>query len=236
MSEERSKEDVIAECDKAYIVKRSLPDIDGIPLVEDSPKENIAILPFLGFPVEEVTELDWHTREKEQKAIYNDLMAEAEALEKAEYAAWRTRMDNLKMKPINDAKDYLAGCTDEKDAESCAYWKAKREDLLATNFNTRITDVDLGDKVARPSMARDEWINQMKNALGPSFQEALEAEAEDWRDLAEGKIKITEHREKVYWLNEEINHLKITNRVLTILLIFSTAFGIAAALAWLRCQ
>lgn len=209
MSEERSKEDVIAECDKAYIVKRSLSDIGGIPLIEDLPKENIVVLPFLGFPIEEVTELDWHTREKEQKAIYNDLMAE---------------------------------CTEvplfEKDAESQAYWKAKREDLLATNFNTKITDVDLGNKVPKISF-RDTWISEMDKTLS----QFPETDAEAWKDVWDGKISIETHREmldeanfELYGKKLENRHLVITNRVLTILLIFSTAFGITAALAWLRCQ
>ena len=43
--------------------------------------EDVVVLPFLGFPIEEVTELDWHRREKEQQAIYKDLMDEVAAQE-----------------------------------------------------------------------------------------------------------------------------------------------------------
>ncbi len=86
---------------------------------------------------------------------------------------------------------------------------------------------------------RDAWVDEMSKALSQFPQ----ADAEDWKDSWDGKVSLEKHLAQTKHMSDMIDtqyqenkHLIITNRVLTILLIFSTAFGITAALAWLRCQ
>lgn len=124
----------------------------------------------------------------------------------------------------------------EEEPATEEYWKAEREKTLAEADAAYICKRDL------PSMDRDTWISEMKSSLG-SLVDALEEDAEEWKDSWDGKISLEKHLDQTRHMSvmidtqyQENRHLIITNRVLTILLIFSTAFGITAALAWLRCQ
>jgi len=223
-----------------------IPRPGDCQIVDVELPKDVVVLPFLGFPVEEVTELDWHRREKEQQAIHKDLMDEVAAQQINDEIRQRAIWEERRQRPIRQAKEHLASCSDEKDAESCAYWKAQRERLFNEHMERAriLAEADAAYICKRdlPSMDRDAWISEMKSALG-SFTAALEEEAEDWEDMANGKISIERHREEMddvknemFGLRTENQFYKTTNRVLTILLIFSTAFGVAAALAWLRCQ
>lgn len=165
----------------------------------------------------------------------------------------------MEQKIIEDARLKIeSGFAEEPTTEE--YWKAERLkvfDVQANNFNTEIKDVDLGDLtgeewispvfppvafkgvVLPPLQARDAWVDEMSKALSQFPQ----ADAEDWKDSWDGKISLEKHLARTKHMSDMIDtqyqenkHLIITNRVLTILLIFSTAFGITAALAWLRCQ
>lgn len=146
----------------------------------------------------------------------------------------------------------------EEEPTTEAYWKAKRMevfDVQANNFNTEIKDVDLGNLTGeewispvfpRPTTfedlrlpGRDAWVSEM----GKKLSQFPQADAESWKDSWDGKISLAKHLDQTKHMSDMIDtqyqenrHLIITNRVLTILLIFSTAFGITAALAWLRCQ
>lgn len=99
------------------------------------------------------------------------------------------------------------------------------DDWQATNFNTEIVDVELKERV---------------NALFPPY---MVDEMSFAPGSINGWIRLDKHLDDIRVLSDlrhnhtlEIRHLIATNRALTILLIFSTAFGITAALAWLRCQ
>lgn len=134
----------------------------------------------------------------------------------------------MEQKIIEDARLKIeSGFAEEPTTEE--YWKAERLkvfDVQANNFNTEIRDVDLGN------LTGEEWIS-------PVFPPYMV----DKIDSINGWIRLDKHLDDIRVLSDlrhnhmlEIHHLKVTNRVLTILLIFSTAFGITAALAWLRCQ
>ena len=134
----------------------------------------------------------------------------------------------MEQKIIEDARLKVeSGFAKEPTTEE--YWKAERLkvfDVQANNFNTEIRDVDLGN------LTGEEWIS-------PVFPPYMV----DKIDSINGWIRLDKHLDDIRVLSDlrhnhmlEIHHLIITNRVLTILLIFSTAFGITAALAWLRCQ
>ena len=119
------------------------------------------------------------------------------------------------------------------DGESRLYWKEQREKTLAE------ADADYICKRDLPSMERDAWVSEM----GKTLSRFPQVDAEDWKDSWDGKISLAKHLAQTKHMSDMIDtqyqenrHLIITNRVLTILLIFSTAFGITAALAWLRCQ
>lgn len=138
----------------------------------------------------------------------------------------------MEQKIIEDARLKVeSGFAEEPTTE--AYWKAERLkvfDVQANNFNTEIKDVDLG------SLTGEEWIS-------PAFPPYMVDEMSFAPGSINGWIRLDKHLDDIRVLSDlrhnhmlEIHHLKVTNRVLTILLIFSTAFGITAALAWLRCQ
>ena len=228
-------------------------------IIEDSRKKI-----FAGFPVEEVTELDWHRREKEQQASYKDLMDEVAAQEVKDEIWQRATWEKRRQRPIRQAEEYLASCSDEKDAESCAFWKARREKLFEEHMErARVLaeadaayickrslpqDPDLLNFVEMsPQEVHNEWLDSEEakvrervNALFPPY---MVDEISFAPGSINGLIRLDKHLDDIRVLSDlrhnhmlEIHHLKVTNRVLTILLIFSTAFGITAALAWLRCQ
>lgn len=133
----------------------------------------------------------------------------------------------MEQKIIEDARLKIeSGFAEEPTTEE--YWKAERLkvfDVQANNFNTEIKDVDLKERV---------------NALFPPY---IADEMSFAPGSINGWIRLDKHLELVddvksemFGLRTENQFYKTTNRVLTILLIFSTAFGITAALAWLRCQ
>lgn len=128
---------------------------------------------------------------------------------------------------ISEMKSSLGSLVDalEEDAEE---WKERVNAL----FPPYVVDA--------PSFnPRDAWVSEMDKSLSQFPQ----VNAEEWKDSWDGKISLEKHLAQTKHMSvmidtqyQENRHLIITNRVLTILLIFSTAFGITAALAWLRCQ
>lgn len=147
----------------------------------------------------------------------------------------------------------------EEEPTTEEYWKEQREKTLAEadaayickrslpqdpdllNF-VDLDEVELKERVNAlfpPLQARDAWVSEM----GKTLSQFPQADAEGWKDSWDGKISLEKHLAQTKHMSDMIDtqyqenkHLIITNRVLTILLIFSTAFGITAALAWLRCQ
>lgn len=171
----------------------------------------------------------------------------------------------MEQKIIEDARLKVeSGFAEEPTTE--AYWKAEREKTLAEADAAYICkrnlpqDPDLlsfvdleeakvGECVnalfppyvvdASSFNPRDAWVSEMDKSLSQFPQ----VNAEEWKDSWDGKISLEKHLAQTKHMSDMIDtqyqenrHLIITNRVLTILLIFSTAFGITAALAWLRCQ
>lgn len=138
----------------------------------------------------------------------------------------------MEQKIIEDARLKVeSGFAEEPTTEE--YWKAERLkvfDVQANNFNTEIRDVDLGN------LTGEEWISPVFPPMMVMPMDMSPGAINGWVDLSKHLDEVASERDKRYTAELENRHLIITNRVLTILLIFSTAFGITAALAWLRCQ
>ena len=140
------------------------------------------------------------------------------------------------------------------DGESRLYWKEQREKTLAEADAAYICkrslpqDPDLLNFVEMsPQEVHNEWLDSEEakvrervNALFPPYIvdeiSFAPGSINGWIRLDKHLDEVASERDKRYTAELEVRHLIITNRVLTILLIFSTAFGITAALAWLRCQ
>jgi hypothetical protein len=147
----------------------------------------------------------------------------------------------MEQKIIEDARLKIeSGFAEEPTTE--AYWKEQREKTLAEAEAAYIYKRSLPqDPGLLNFVDLDEAeLKERVNALFPPY---VVDEMSFAPGSINGWIRLDKHLDDIRVLSDlrhnhmlEIHHLKVTNRVLTILLIFSTAFGITAALAWLRCQ